>query len=150
MASTFYWVIENRVLYTHFSGILTPETTAQGCQYIADLLAERDLQKVNYIADARDLKTVRGNVLQLGKAVAPLMSSGRTNWMVMVSGSAFIRSLASITAQMTRQQWRMTADWNETIRVLGELDPTLPPLPMLAPSGSSIQRFENLFDPPAG
>lgn len=146
MASTFYWVIENRVLYTHFSGILTPELTATGCQYIADLLEERDLQQVSYIADARQLKTVRGNVLQLGKAAAPLMNCGRTNWMLLVSSSAFIRSLASITAQMTRQQWRMAADWNETIRQLATLDPTLPALPLLSPSGEPLQRFEGAFD----
>lgn len=135
------WMVDNRIIYFHTSGVVSIDEVKAGNKKIMVMLDE-GIQFVHLITDSTEVEKIQLSLTDLASVFRNMPASPKLGWSIYVSPKMLDRFFASVTTQMTNSRHREYTSLAEAIGFLRSVDETLPEivLPSRHPQDGSSKR----------
>ena len=114
------YYVDKRVIYIPFEGDLTAEV-GLALSNLAVELIRSGIPPVHYIADARNLKSLKFNLKQLSE-VSTFLREPNLGWVIVLGGSPVARFLSSAIMQMKHQNFHFGDSVEDAMTTLRRVD----------------------------
>lgn len=130
MPSKTRWLLENHVLFSLHSGVMSDEDIQKMDAETIAFLETSPAQQVHHIIDARAI-TKAASIRQTMQVKAPYHP--RTGWVITIGATQnpLVRFLTALVTSATKLRYRETATLEAALTLLQQLDATLPDLTAL-------------------
>ena len=134
MPVTFHWLAKDKIIYTHFSGVVTiseiKQVATESINLINSINSESPL--IHGIVDNRDVIQFPQNTYQVNRALYKLLRHQRLGWIIYVTDmNPILKMLSSLVAQMAQTRYRSFSTPQDAIEFLQYVDTSLPDLPIV-------------------
>jgi len=117
------YYIDKRVIYIPFEGDITAEDGLALSNYAIELIRS-GIAPVHYIADARNLKSIKLNLKQLSDA-STFLREPNLGWVIVLGGSPVARFLSSAIMQVKHKNFHFGDSVEDAITTLRRVDTDL-------------------------
>lgn len=131
MTTTLSWLIENRIIYAHFSGIITLEELAEATQLGKEMInnATADIPLIHGIVDNREVTEFPQSMFEVNGILGNFLKLQRLGWILYVTDMhPILKMMSSLVAQVSRTRYRSYATMDEALDFLAYVDTNLPDL----------------------
>jgi hypothetical protein len=127
MPSETRWLLEDRILFSHHSGVMSDEDIQKMDAETLAYLEASSAQLVHHIIDSRAI-TKAASIRQTMQVKAPYHP--RTGWVITIGASQnpLVRFLTALVTSATKLRYREVATFEDALALLQQLDTTLPDL----------------------
>jgi hypothetical protein len=133
MPSELRWIVEGRVLYSRYYGVVTMDTMRNGADSFVNFLDNADVPKVHVIYDNTQQTKGPTNIMQIRQVSKPVFEHPKIGWNVVITPHPLNKFLTSMLMQAYKVQWRAVNSYQEAVEFLQGLEHDLPPLPQEPP-----------------
>ncbi len=131
-----HWLVEKRVTYARFHGVITIDVLAQYVEDQNALVAE-GTPLVHSINDTLAVEKIDFNLRSLQVFSKTLKQPEGVGWHLDVSPKGLRRFLSSLALQFSGTRFRQFDTIEEAVEFIQENDPTLPPIDLSLITGSA-------------
>ncbi len=131
MPVSLHWLLNDRIIYSHFSGIVTLSELRLAVSEGVELVDSVNplIPLIHGIVDNRDVTEFPKSSLKLSRSLNDLLRHQRLGWILYVSDmNPTIKMLSSLVSQIARKQYHSVGTMQEAIEFLQHIDTTLPQL----------------------
>lgn len=125
MGYSIKWLVEKRILYTEYYGIVDVETSRRISARIVDLMAEGQAP-VHIITNQSHITGTNASPKKLIDAFKPIYDSPARGWLIYYGQkNKFVAMVTSIIAQFFVAKYRYVANLETALQFIQESDPSL-------------------------
>jgi len=123
------WLVEGRISYFHYYGVVTIEEIAQAGERGIEMLEESNALLVHSIQDGRDVTEFPTNVKAMFDVSQKSIRNPKMGWLISVlDDKPILQYISSMVGKLTKTRQRFLPDVESTLEFLADVDTTLPDL----------------------
>ena len=118
------WYIEDRIIYSSYSGNVTIDDVRKGTQAVKKLAYE-GTPLVHNIADMLEIDTFPKNIRQI-RSVIEQLDNNILGWTLIINHNKLLRFIVSSISQLAKARFRIFESGDEALDFLYRMDTSLP------------------------
>lgn len=138
MAHEIGWLVDGRVIYQRYYGVVTLDELVDASGAVGALVDD-GVCPVHTLIDIVGLKEYPGAIGEIRRALRDARFDARLGWLVLVGVHPIPRYIASVVIQVTGLRFRLFDTFEEGLHFLATHDETLDELTPI-PAGASVRR----------
>lgn len=125
MGSELRWIQEGHVLFSRYYGVVTMDTMRAGASAFVEFLDKTEFPQVHVVYDNTQQTKGPTNLVEIRRVSKPVFEHPKIGWNIVVTPNPLNKFLTSMLMQAYNVHWRAVNSYEEAMKVLQKIDPSL-------------------------